>query len=58
MMIVGGRVDRVGREHVRERAAEGGGSISSHVPAPTTPQGEDALSSSHDDIFTSEVMMC
>ncbi len=57
MMIVGGRVDRVGRGHARERNVEEGDAIIRHTPGPSTSQGEDVLSSSHEGIFTSEVLM-
>lgn len=58
MMIVGGRSDRAGREHVRERDVEHGRAVGRNIASSTTPVGEDVLSSSHDDIFTSEVMLC
>lgn len=56
-MIVGGRSDRAGREHVRERDVEHGRTVGRNTTSATTPVGEDVLSSSHDDIFTSEAVM-
>lgn len=57
MMIVGGRVDRVGREHARERVGEEGGAVPRRTTAPTTPLGEDVLFSSQDDTFSNEVIV-
>lgn len=54
MMRVGGRVDNV---LVRERDAEVGHVATSLAPTPSTSLGGEALTSSHDEIFSHEVML-